>query len=125
MKIFSKHWRKSKQKRKQRKYRFNAPLHIRKKFLSVKLSKELKSKYNKRNIIVKKGDKVKILKGNYKKQTGKVLRVNTKKSTVFIENIQNVRKDGTKNFYPIQASNLMLLELNMEDQQRKKSLERK
>lgn len=125
MKGFSRHWKKSVQARKQRKYRLNAPLHIRKKFLSVKLSKELKVKYSKKNTLVKKGDKVKILKGNFKKQTGKIIRVNPKNSTVFIENIQNIRKDGTKNFYPVQASSLMLLELNLEDRQRKKSLERK
>ena len=125
MRKFSKHWKSSKQKRKQRKFRFNAPLHIKRKFLSVKLSKELKIKYKKRNIVLKKGDKVKILRGGFRKQTGKVLKVNPKNSTVFVENMQNIRKDGTKNFYPIQASNLMLLELNMEDKERKKVLEKK
>ncbi len=125
MKKFSKHWKSSKQKRKQRKFRFNAPLHIKRKFLSVKLSKELKIKYKKRSTVVKKGDKVKILRGGFRKQTGKIIKVNPKNSTVFVENMQNIRKDGTKNFYPIQASNLMLLELNMEDKERKKVLERK
>lgn len=125
MKKFSVHWKSSKQRRKQRKFRFNAPLHIQRKFLSVKLSKDLKTKYNKRNLIIKKGDKIKILRGGFKKQMGKIVKVNTKKSTVYIENIQNIRKDGTKNFYPIHASNLMLLELNMEDKRRKKLLERK
>ncbi len=125
MKKFSNHWKSSKQKRKQRKFRFNAPIHIRKKFLSVKLSKDLKTKYKKRNIIIKKGDKIKVLRGGFKKQVGKVVKVNTKNSTAFIENMQNIRKDGTKNFYPINISNLMLLELNMEDKERKKALERK
>ena len=125
MKKFSNHWKSSKQKRKQRKFRFNAPIHIRKKFLSVKLSKDLKTKYKKRNIIIKKGDKIKVLRGGFKKQVGKVIKVNTKNSTAFIENMQNIRKDGTKNFYPINISNLMLLELNMEDKERKKALERK
>ncbi len=125
MKKFSNHWKSSKQKRKQRKFRFNAPLHIKKKFLSVKLSKDLKTKYKKRNIVIKKGDKIKVLRGGFKKQLGKVVKVNTKNSTVFIENMQNIRKDGTKNFYPINISNLMVLELNMEDKERKKVLERK
>ena len=98
MKKFSNHWKSSKQKRKQRKFRFNAPLHIKKKFLSVKLSKDLKTKYNKRNITIKKGDKIKVLRGGFKKQLGKIVKVNTKNSTVFIENMQNVRKDGTKNY---------------------------
>ena len=40
-KIFSKHWKSSKQPRKQRKYRAKAPLHIKRKLLNVNLSKEL------------------------------------------------------------------------------------
>jgi ribosomal protein uL24 len=47
---FSKKWKSSKQPRKQRKYRHIAPINIVRKFLSSPLSKELKIKYNKRNI---------------------------------------------------------------------------
>ena len=125
MKQWSKKWIKSKQKRKQRKYRFNAPLHIKRKFISVKLSKELASKYKKRNIEIKKGDKVKIMRGSFKKQSGKIVKVNTRKSKIYIENIQNIRKDGTKNYYPMEPSNLMILELNLDDKIRKQILERK
>src|SRR3989338_176397 len=42
---FSTKWKESKQPRKQRKYRANAPLHLRKKFVNVNLSKELRKKY--------------------------------------------------------------------------------
>ncbi|MCW1309534.1 MAG: 60S ribosomal protein L26, partial [Candidatus Nanoarchaeia archaeon] len=38
MKYWSKKWKSSKKPSKQRKYRYNAPLHIRRKFLSVNLS---------------------------------------------------------------------------------------
>ena len=60
---WNKNWKSSKQPRKQRKYRHNAPLHIRNKMMAAPLSKELKTKYKKRNITVRVGDKVKILKG--------------------------------------------------------------
>ena len=56
---FSTTWNASKQPRKQRKYRYNAPLHTKQKFLQVHLSPELRKKYSLRNILVKKGDKVK------------------------------------------------------------------
>ena len=46
---FSSSWIKSKQPRKQRKYRRYAPLHIKQRFVSAHLSKELHKKYNKRN----------------------------------------------------------------------------
>jgi large subunit ribosomal protein L24 len=58
-KKWSKTWKSSKQPRKQRKYRHNAPLHIKHKFLSASLSKDLKKKYNIRNISLRKGDRVK------------------------------------------------------------------
>ena len=46
---FSKSWKSSKQPRKQRKYSANAPLHLKRKLLSVNLSKELRKKYGKRS----------------------------------------------------------------------------
>jgi len=119
MKKFSRFWKSSKKPRKQRKYRANAPLNIKRKFLSVHLSKELRNKYKTRNIIIRKNDKVKIMRGHFNGKTGKIIKVLTKKSKVFIENIQNIKKDGTKTFYPIEPSNLMILELDLTDKRRK------
>ena len=67
-KLFSKLWIKSSQIRKQRKYRHNSPLHIKHKFLSSNLSKELRKEYKVRNIPVRKGDSVLILRGDFKKK---------------------------------------------------------
>ena len=122
---FSKFWKSSKQPRKQRKYRYNIPKHLLKKFISVNLSKELRVKYSKRNIPIKKGDTVKILRGQFKKKIAKVMKVLPKKSKVYLENIQNIRKDGTKSFYPIHTSNLQITELLLDDRKRKNILERK
>ncbi len=123
--IFSKQWKSSIQPRKQRKYRVNAPLHLKRKFLSAHLSDELQKKYHATSLGIRKGDKVKILTGQFKKKEGKILDTDSKKSRVHIENIQLTKKDGSKAFYPIHASNLIITELNMEDKQRKESLNRK
>jgi large subunit ribosomal protein L24 len=56
-KKFSISWRKSIKPRKQRLFRFNAPLHVKQKLMHVHLSPELRKKYNLRNIGLKKGDK--------------------------------------------------------------------
>jgi large subunit ribosomal protein L24 len=122
---FSKTWNKSKQPRKQRKYRYNAPLNIKSKFLGSHLSKELRGKYKKRSIVIRKGDAVKVLRGQFKKKTGKVDRVDIKKSKVHITGIEVTKKDGTKALYPIHPSNLIITDLNLDDKKRKKSLERK
>ena len=122
---FSKNWIKSKQPRKQRKYVANAPINIRKRFIVSTLSKELRKKYGRRNFRLRKEDKVKIMKGQFKNKTGKVERINIKQRKVYIQGIENIRKDGTKAFYPIHPSNLMITELFLEDKKRKNALERK
>lgn len=124
-KKFSKSWKSSKQKRKQRKYIKNAPLNIKHKFLSAHLSKELRQKYKKRSICVRKNDKVKIVRGQFKGKEGKIEKVFTKKSKVYIDNIQITKIDGTKTHYPIHPSNLIITELSLDDKKRKKILERK
>ncbi|MEW6063190.1 MAG: 50S ribosomal protein L24 [Nanoarchaeota archaeon] len=122
---FSRHWKSSKQPRKQRKYKHNAPLHVLHKLMSSHLSKELIKKYGKRSIVIRRGDKVKIVRGQFKKKTGKVEKVDLKKQRVYIEGVQVVSKKGNKSFYPIHPSNLIILELNLSDKLRKAKLEKK
>ena len=47
-------WIASKQPRKQRKYLANAPIHIKKKMAGANLSKELRKKYGKRSMTLRK-----------------------------------------------------------------------
>lgn len=122
---FSTSWKRSKQPRKQRKYRYNAPLHIKQKFVHAHLSKELKKKYKRRSLGLRKGDKVKVMRGQYKKHIGKVERIALKKNKVYVEGIEITKKDGTKTTYPIDPSNLMITELNLDDKMRQKILDRK
>ncbi len=124
-KKFSRNWRKSKQPRKQRKYRYNAPLHIKQMFMRAHLSKELRKKYNRRSLGLKKGDKIKIMRGQFKKKIGKIDRVDLKKSYVYVTGIEVIKKDGTKTFYPLKPSNLMITELNLDDKKRQKIIDRK
>lgn len=122
---FSIDWKSSTKPSKQRKYRFNAPLHIKQKFTSTNLSKDLKQKFKKRNVALRKGDKVKVMLGQFKKHEGKVDRVDLKKSLVFVTGVEATKKDGTKRMLALHPSNLMITELNMDDKQRQKILERK
>ncbi len=123
-KKFSKVWKSSKQPRKQRKYRYNSPLHIKQKFMKSHLSKELKKKYGKRAVIVRKGDNVKVMRGQFKGKTGKVDFASTKKGFVYVTGIEVVKKDGSKLNFPINPSNIIINELNLDDRKRIKSLER-
>lgn len=123
-KKFSTAWKASKLPRKQKKFRYSAPLHLRHKFLSVTLSKDLRKKHGIRNIPVRVGDKVKVMKGNYRDTTGKVERVDLHKIRVFVENVNKTKADGTKAFYPLSPSNLMITDLNLSDERRTEIVER-
>jgi large subunit ribosomal protein L24 len=124
MKKFSKKWISSKKPNKQRKYRYNAPMHLRGNLLNVHLSKELRDKYGIRALRVRTGDKVRIMRGQFKKTEGKVEEVNLKKLKVYIAKIEHVKRDGTKARYPLQPSNLLLVELNTDDKQRMAGLKK-
>lgn len=124
-KDFSNNWKKSKQPRKQRKYRHKAPLHIKQKFTHAHLSKELRKKYGKRSMGLKKGDKVKILRGKFKKEEAKINRIDLKKCRAYIDGIEITKKDGNKIPYPINISNLLIIELRMDDKKREKIVNRK
>ncbi len=119
---FSLNWLSSRQPRKQRKFRVNAPLHLRHKFLSATLSKELRKKYGKRSVPVRKGDEVLVMRGKFAKKTAKVNSVNLTKSRLVLEGIQATKRDGTKVSFPINASNVMIKTLDLEDKKRIKAI---
>jgi len=118
---FSKNWKGSKQPRKQRKYLFNVPLHLRKKLISVNLAKSLREKYGKRNIPLRKGDKVKVMRGKFKGKEGKVEKVLLGELKIYITGIEIKKKDGSKVNVPLRPSNLQIIELNTEERKRLKT----
>ncbi len=115
----------TKKPRKQRKALREAPLHKKQKLLASHLSKELRKKYKKRNMPVRKGDEVKILRGTYRGQAGKIARVNLKKLKVYMEKIKRKKVSGEEVAVPFRPSNLMITSLNLDDKKRQKILERK
>ena len=121
---FSNKWIGSKQPRKQKKYRINAPLHTRHKMTASNLSKELRVKFKRRSFPLRKNDKVKVMRGKFQGKEGKINDIDLKRMKVGIEGVQIQKKDGTKINVYLDPSNLMILELNMEDKERTKSMEK-
>ena len=121
-KLFSTSWKQSRKSRKQRKYRAKAPIHLKRKFLSANLSKELRKKYGKRNLPLKKGDAVVIMRGKFRKKTGKIIMVNIKNLKAEIEGIQIKKQDGSKANVKFNPSFLQITELNLEDKKRNKAI---
>lgn len=114
----------SKQPRKQRRERMNAPLHRRQKFLRAPLSEVQREKYSKRNARVVKGDFVTVVRGDHAGTEGKVQAVDIKRGILMIDGITLEKSDGSEIARPTYPSNVVITKLNLKDKFRKDILER-
>ncbi len=118
---FSTSWISSVQPRKQRKYRYKAPSHIRHSFLSAHLSKELRTKYKIRSLPLRSGDEVIVMRGTFAKQKGKILKVDVKKLKATVEGLNRKKADGTKVNVYFDPSKLQIVALKLDDSRRLKT----
>jgi large subunit ribosomal protein L24 len=117
--------RSSKDPRKQRKFFHNAPPHIRHKFMGANVSSELAASKGAKTIPLRKGDTVRIMRGDHKGFEGKVSRLDMKNFRVYLEGLTREKVDGTTIFLPIHPSKVQIRNLNLDDKWRKAILERK
>ena len=115
----------SKQPKKQRKALFRAPLHKRQKLMSAPLSPELREKFGIRNLPVRKGDTVRVMRGTWAGHEGKVVRVDLRKIRIYIDGVTVRKADGTPKFYPIHPSKVMIISLDTSDKRRMAIIERR
>jgi len=111
--------------RKQRKRLFNAPAHIRHKLMSAPLSRELTASRGAKTLPVRKGDTVRIQRGDNKGFEGKVSRVDLKAFRIYMEGLTREKVDGTNIFLPVHPSKVEIRNLNLDDKRRKAILDRK
>lgn len=123
-KEWSKSWVSSIQPRKQRKFRANAPLHVRRKFVNAALSKDLKKEHGFRSIAIRRGDTVRMLTGQFKGSSGKVSKVSVKRGFIHVEGAVLKKADGTDSFYPVNASNVEIIKFDTSDKRRTDKIER-
>jgi large subunit ribosomal protein L24 len=114
----------SKQPGKQRKWLAKAPLHARHRILSAALSSELKGKYGRNSLPVRKGDTVKVMRGSMRGHSGEIMRVDLKGYKVYVEGVTAKKADGTDVERPIHPSNVMITDLQEEDKERRDVLSR-
>jgi len=116
---------KTKDPSKQRKLLYNAPQHIRGKIMSAHLSEDLRESYGIRSLPVRSGDIVRILRGDYKDYEGRVTRVDREKYRIYVDGVAREKADGTTTPIPIHHSKVEIVRLNLEDDWRKRILERR
>ena len=110
----------SSQPGKQRKRHYEKQLHELKRDFSIHLSKELRKETKKRNIEVRLGDTVKVMRGNegYVSKHGKIVEIRRKKRQVLIEGIARKKSTGQEVLVPFRPSNLLIVALDDKDARR-------
>jgi large subunit ribosomal protein L24 len=98
--------------------------------LNIHLSKDLNEKYGIKRFPVRKGDVIKIVKGDAEKdekqniigKEGKVVKVLRKHQKILVENINIAKADGKMKPRKLDPTSLILVKLNLEDKKRKEKL---
>jgi len=112
---WSRSWNSSKNPTKQRKYRRNAPQHVKDKLVSANLAPALREELETRNLNLKVGDRVEIMRGDDKGTSGVVSGIDREEERVTVNGVENDRTDGTSREKSLRPSNLQIQALNLED----------
>ena len=108
----------SKDPRKQRRQARDASMHDRKRFLKCRLDEFLQEEYGLRSLVIRKGDLVRIMRGQFRDTESKVTGVSYKKRVVYLDNTTITKADGKEAAVPIHPSNLMLVKLEMNEERK-------
>lgn len=109
---------KSSKPKKQRRYHYEKSLHRKQESLAGHLDKKLREQLKTRSVALRKGDTVKVMEGKNKGKSGKVTEVNYKRGTVYVEKIIRKKANGEEVPLPIQASNLLVTDIDKSDGKR-------
>jgi len=113
----------SEQPSKQRTESERAPLHERHRQVRATLSDDLREEYGKRSVTVNAGDTVEVLRGDFAGEEGEVVNVDLKEAAVHVEEVTQETGEGEDVPRPLDASNLRITELDLEDPVRETRLE--
>ena len=87
------------------------------------LSKELREKYKRRSLTPRKGDSVKIVRGEFKNVEGKIVKVVPSEGRLSIEGVTREKQKGGTAMVPVHASDVVITSINMNDKMRRAKLE--
>ncbi len=110
------------QPRKQRRAYFQAAAFDRHRQLTVSLSRELRGKYRRRALPLRKGDTVRIISGSFKGREERVSKVDVASLRVTLDNVTIKKVDQKLKPLPIRSNHLILTRLNLADPWRRRIL---
>jgi large subunit ribosomal protein L26e len=101
----------SSKRRTNRKKFYKADSNQKRIFMSSKLEKNLREIHKLKTIPLRKGDEVKILRGDEKGKIGKIVQLSRKGIFIYINTITYKKMKGDENYLPIHPSNVEILNL--------------
>jgi len=113
---------------KNRKRIYSAKLHESRKQLVSPIDKAVAKTVGKTKITVRKGDTVKIMRGQNRSKTGTVIKVDYDKAKVYLKEFKVTNSRGQEKPIPFIASNLMITNVLLDDKKRiakKKEIKKK
>ncbi len=112
----------STQPRKERRALYNAPVHEKRARIASHLDEPLLLKYNTRSLSLRKGDTVRIMRGEFAGISGKVLEVNTRTGKVTVDGVTVAKAKATQVARALDPSNLVITKLDLADPKRREKL---
>ena len=110
------------QARKQRRAGFRASSFVRQRQMTVALSRELRARYKRRALPLRKGDTVRVVSGSYKGREERVSKVDRRSLSVTLDNVSVKKVDQKLKPLPIRSNHLILTRLNLIDPWRREIL---
>jgi large subunit ribosomal protein L24 len=113
----------SKQPHKQRVRKERAPLHEKQRQVRATLADDLREEYGTRNARVNAGDTVEVMRGDFAGEEGEVVDVDLREAAVHVEDVTVETADGEEVPKTMEASNLRITDLELDDSRREARLE--
>ena len=113
----------TRQPHKQRTNARRAPLHEKHKQVRATLAGDLREEYDQRNVRVNAGDTVEVLRGDYAGEEGEVVEVDLGDAAIYVEDVTVAAADGEDVPRPLDASNVRVTDLTLDDDRRQARLE--
>jgi len=108
--------------RRQRRALYTASTAERRRRMTVPLSRELKKRFRRRNVPVRKGDTVRVLAGSFAGREERVARVSRRDFSVTLDNVTLKTAEEKLKPLGLRTSHLVITRLNLADPWRRRSL---
>ncbi|WP_254840424.1 50S ribosomal protein L24 [Natronomonas marina] len=113
----------TRQPHKQRNRQERATLHEKQKQVRAPLSGELREEYGQRSVRVNEGDTVEVQRGDFAGESGEVVDVDLRAAEINVEDVTIETADGEEVPRALDASNVQVTELDLEDDRREARLQ--